>query len=155
MLVQPKKKSPWLKRILAGSITLLVIGGGIYWYISTEKFADTRNRKAAYTVNSTEFIDEFETDITAANAKYTDKIITVNGIVSAIEPADTTINLKFIDTASGSYAIFAFQEQHANEARSVKEGDMVSIKGSCSGGIFSRLRKTTFISFKRCALNKK
>jgi tRNA_anti-like len=141
-------------KLLVTGIILLLAGVGIYWYIATEKFADTKDRKAAYTVNALDFIHEFEQNNEAANKKYTDKIITVNGTVSEIEAADTTMNIKFIDTTSGSYAIFAFQEQHLDEAKSVKAGDSISVKGSCSGGVFSRLRKTTFVSFKRCALNK-
>ena len=53
----------------------------------------------------------------AANQKYKDKIITVNGRVSEIEAADTTMNIKIIDTASNSFIIFAFQEQYASEAK--------------------------------------
>src|SRR5688572_31769868 len=74
----------------------------------------------------------------AANKKYTDRIITVSGIISEVEAADTTVNIKFIDTASGSYAIFAFQQQYMAEAKSLKAGEQVSIKGSCSGGVFSQ-----------------
>ncbi len=148
-----RNKSWWKKALLAG-IILLAAGAGIYWYIATEKFADTKDRKAAFTVNALDFIHEFEHNNEAANQKYTGKIITVNGIVSETEAADTTMNIKFIDTASGSYAIFAFQEKHLAEAKTVRPGDSISIKGSFSAGVYSRLRKTTSISFQRCTLNK-
>jgi len=58
------------------------------------------------------------------------------------------------DTASGSYIIFAFQQQHRGEAKKIKMGDMVSIKGSCSGGAYSHMLETEYIAFKRCAVNK-
>ena len=64
------------------------------------------------------------------------------------------MNIKFVDTTSGSYAIFAFQEQHIAETKTVKVGDSVSIKGSCSGGILSEILGTESITFKRCTLNK-
>ena len=149
-----KAKRPWLKRLLIAGLVLAGIGAVIYWYIATEKFADTKDREAAFTVNAIDFIREFEKNESAANNKYADKIITVNGMVSEIEAADTTVNIKFIDTTSGSYAIFAFQEQYINEAKSVKVGDSVSIKGSCSGGVLSEILGTEFITFKRCTLNK-
>lgn len=154
MADQGKKRSPWLKRTLITGITLLLIGGAIYWYVATEKFADTNDRKAAYTVDAIDFIREFEKNETEANKKYNEKIVTVSGTVSEIEAADTTVNIKFIDTASGSYVIFAFQEQHLAEAKTVKKGDPVSIKGSCSGGIHSDILGTEAITFKRCALTK-
>jgi uncharacterized membrane protein len=154
-MIPVKKKSPWRKRILWSVLTLVVIGAGIYWYVATEKFADTNDREAAYTVNALDFIREFHANDSAANTKYRDKIITVNGTVSAIEPADSaTMNIKFVDTTTGSYVIFAFQEQHVAEAKTVKEGDIVSIKGSCSGGTFSEILGVEKIDFKRSALNK-
>jgi hypothetical protein len=149
-----KTKKGWLKKLLIVFVVLAAIAAGIYGYIATEKFADTKDRKAAFSVSAIDFIREFEKSDSAANKKYTDKIITVSGTVSEIEPADTTVNIKFIDTTSGSYAIFAFQEQHIAEAKTLKVGDSVSIKGSCSGGVFSEILGTEFITFKRCAIVK-
>jgi tRNA_anti-like len=149
-----KKKKPWLKRILIGILALVVILAGVYWYVATEKFSDTKDRKADYTVNAVEFINEFLKDQAAANQKYKDKIVTVNGTVSEIEAADTTMNIKIIDTASKSFIIFAFQEQHLAEPKTVKVGDAISIKGSFSAGIFSDILETVKIDFKRSALNK-
>ena len=149
-----KTKRPWLKKLLVTFLVLIAIGAGVYFYIALEKQPDTKNEKADFTVNAIDFIREFEKDDKAANKKYAEKIITVNGMVSEIEAVDTTVNIKFIDTTSGSYAIFAFQEQHVAEAKTVKVGDSVSIKGSCSGGILSEILGTESITFKRCTLNK-
>lgn len=153
MTEQQKQKNSWRRRILAAGLVLVILFAGVYWYYATEKYADTKNVKSDYTVNAIEFIREFQQQPDESNKKYTDKIITVNGIVSEIEPSDTTLNIKFIDTASGSYAIFAFQSQHVNEVKSVKVGDQVSIKGSCSGGIYSDILEATSITFKRSTLN--
>lgn len=148
-----KAKRSWLKWLLLTGLVLVAVAAGIYWYVATEKFSDTKDRKAAFTVNAIDFIKEFEKDDKAANTKYSDQIITVNGRVSEIEPADTTINIKFIDTTTGSYIIFAFQERHLAEAKTVAVGDSVSIKGSCSGGIHSEILGNEAITFKRCTLN--
>jgi tRNA_anti-like len=149
-----KKKRSWLKRILLAVLVVVVVLAGIYWYVATDKFADTKDRKSAYTVDAIAFIHEFEKNQIEANKKYKDKIITVNGTVSEIEAADTTMNIKFIDTASKSFIIFAFQEQHLSEPKTVKVGDAVSIKGNFSAGIFSEILEVVKIDFKRSALNK-
>ena len=149
-----KKKRSWLKRILVGLLIIIIILAGVYWYVATEKFTDTKSRKADYTLNALDFIHEFQQDLKMANSKYADKIIVLNGRVSEVEAADTTINVKIIEPATGSYAIFAFQQQHVSEARSVKQGDSISIKGSCSGGIYSSILESTAITFKRSTLNK-
>ena len=148
-------KKPWIKRIVIAASILLIAGVAAYWYISTEKFADTKDRKPAFTVNAIDFIREFHKDNTEANTKYADKIVLLKGRVNEIEAADTTLNIKFIDTTSGSYAIFAFQDKHLGEAKTLKVGDSISIKGSFSSGIYSDILGTTAISFKRSTLNNK
>ena len=145
-------KKTWLKRTLIAFLVLAVGAAAVYWYIATEKFSDTLDESAAFSVNAQEFIREFEKDDKAANTKYSEKIITVSGRVAAIEPVDTTINIKFIDTTTNSYIIFAFQEQHLEKVKTLAVGDSVSIKGSCSGGIQSEILGNESISFKRCAV---
>lgn len=145
---------PWLKKALIGLFVLVLAAGIGIWYIFTEKFTDTTKRESAYTVNATDLIHEFQKDEKAANKKYAERILTVNGIVSETEEADSIVNIKFTDEETGGYIIFAFQEQNVAEAKQLKEGDTASIKGSCSGGAYSEILEAEFIAFKRCALNK-
>lgn len=154
MAVANKGMNLWLKRIIVGIVLFLLLGAGIIWYIFSEKFVDTSQTKADYTMNALDLIHEFEKNDSIANKKYAEKIIIVNGMVSEVEGADTTVNIKMADTTSGAYVIFAFQQQHLSEAKGIKQGEMVSIKGSCSGGVYSQILETEFITFKRCALNK-
>ena len=139
--------------ILAVIIVAFAFAVGI-WYVFTQKFTDTEKEKADYTINAFDLIKEFKNNDSLANKKYAEKIITVTGLVTEVEAADTTVNIKMADTTSGSYAIFAFQQQNLTEAKAIKEGDKVSIKGSCSGGAYSQILETEFITFKRCALTK-
>ena len=142
------------KKLLIGIFGLVLIGGGTVWYIFTEKFSDTAESKADYTVNAVDFLKEFQQNDSLANKKYTEKIITINGTVSEIEAAsDTTVNIKMADS-TGNYIIFAFQPEHLAEAKTLKTGKHVSIKGSCSGGTYSDILETRYVSFKRAALNK-
>ena len=154
MIASKRKMNPWLKGVLIAGLLLLLIGGAAVWYIFNEKFTDTSERKAAFTVNAIDLIHEFQKSDSLANKKYAEQIITVNGRISELEAADTTINVKMVDTLTDAYIIFAFQQQHLKEAKQFKEGDSVSIKGSCSGGIYSEILETEFITFKRCAVNK-
>jgi len=149
-----KGLKPKYKKILLGLFIVLLAGAGVVWYIFTEKFTDTANRKSDFTVNAMDFIKEFRQNASMANRKYTEKIVVVNGIVLSIEAADTTANIKFADTSTGDYIIFAFQEQHLADAKKLQEGQQVSIKGSCSGGAYSEILGINYISFKRAELNK-
>jgi len=144
-------KTAW---ILIGPI--LAYGGYsiVKYQVENETFSNTTKEKPAYTVNAAELIQEFISSDSSANKKYTDKIIVVNGRISELEAADSTINVKFTDSTSGSYAIFDFQAADVAAVKKMAVGDSVSIKASCSGGIFSRLRQATVINFKRSAINK-
>lgn len=153
-MIETKKRNPWFKRIVLAGLVLLIIGGIALWYIFTEKFNDTSKETAAYTVNAMDLIKEFQDNDSASNIKYAEKIITVNGRITETEPADTTINIKMRDTLTDAYIIFAFQQQHLKEAKQLQVGDSVSIKGSCSGGTYSKILETEFVTFKRCMVNK-
>lgn len=147
-------KKTWQK-LLFGGFILLLIGAGIYWYIATDTFSDTKGRKAEYSVKADDFLKEFQADSKNANLKYTEKIVEVSGTVSATEAADSSINIKIADTTTGSYVIFAFQDKDMAEAKTIKQGDLVSIKGSCSGGVYSKILETWAITFKRSTLSNK
>jgi signal peptidase I len=143
-----------IKKILLIGFILLVIGAIVTYFIFTDSYADTKTKAAAFTVNANSFIKEFEQNDSLANKKYAEQLIVVKGIVSEIEPADTSVNIKMIDTVTNAYINFAFQDASINEAKSLKVGDSVFIKGSCSGGAYSDILETEYITFKRCTLNK-
>ena len=147
-------KKPMLKKILIIAGILLIIGGGVIWYLYNDTFKDTAKVDAAYTVDATIFIKEFEKNMAEANKKYTEKIVTITGKVSEIQNSDSSINVSITDTTKGSYINFSFQQQAMAAAKLLKEGDNVHIKGSCSGGAFSEILETYYINFKRCALIK-
>jgi len=148
MLKHPKNNKilKW-SAVIAGG--LLLLGGAVYFYFATLTHDDTAKLKVDYVVEAIPFIKEFEKDYLAANKKYAEKIISVKGIVTATEPADTTMNIKMTDTTTGSYLIFAFQDKHMSEAKKLKPGDNTVIKGSCSDGIYSDILGIYFVSFKR------
>jgi tRNA_anti-like len=144
------------KELVYGVAGLILFGAGsfIYKNAMTEEYTDTKSGKADYTVDALPFIKSFESG-DSANKKYREKIIAVRGRIAELEEVDSTINVKFIDTTNGSYVIFAFQQQSLNEAKALKEGDSVAIKGSCNGGEHSDILGATFISFKRSTVDKK
>lgn len=151
MLKNPTSKK-FIKWFLVTGLILLLSGAGLYMYFFNLKHEDTAAVKPGFIVEALPFIKSFEENISEANKKYTEKIISVSGKISDIEPVDTTLNIKFINPATGSYAIFAFQKQNLDQIKNLSKEDSVTIKGSCSGGDFSKILGTYFITFKRCVL---
>jgi hypothetical protein len=153
MEVPTKKKYSLLKKIGLLALVLFMVGIIWVWYVLTEKYSDTSKIVPAYTVTALDLIHEFERNDSLANKKYVEKMMVVNGEVSEVEGVDSTVNIKMADSTSGSYVIFAFQPQDKGLAEKIKVGEKVSIKGSCSGGAFSKILETEFVTFKRCAIN--
>ncbi len=153
--MEKKKKRSWLKWVLITGGVLLVAGSITAWYIFNLKYDDTKTVKADYTVNAADFLNEFKPGDSSVNTKYKDKIIVVNGRVSETEAAaDSSINIKMTDTLTDNYIIFSFQNQSLDEAKKLKAGDSVSIKGSFSDGVYSDILEVMMVNFKRCTLNK-
>jgi hypothetical protein len=153
MEVKVKKKYSLLKKGGLFFLIILLLAVAWIWYVFNEKYADTTQITPAFSVTALDLIHEFEKNDSLANKKYAEKIMVVSGEVSEVEGVDSTVNIKMADSTSGSYVIFAFQPQHFLLAKKIKLGEKVSIKGSCSGGAFSKILETEFITFKRCAIN--
>ena len=153
MEVTVKKKYSLLKKGGLFFLIILLLAVAWIWYVFNEKYADTTQITPAFSVTALDLIHEFEKNDSLANKKYAEKIMVVSGEVSEVEGVDSTVNIKMADSTSGSYVIFAFQKQDIGLVKKIKLGEKVSIKGSCSGGAFSKILETEFITFKRCAIN--
>lgn len=120
----------------------------------SETYNDTDKAKADYTVTATGLINEFMANDSLANKKYREKIVTVSGAATEIEmQGDSTANIKFTDS-TGSYIIFPMEKDVYDKTSKLKPGNTVSLKGSCSGSVYSDILGTTSISFKRTTFNK-
>jgi hypothetical protein len=145
------KKLVWL---VVGPVFAFTSFTFIQRYLEKQTFADTANVKADYTIGSRQLLDEFLSNDTLSNKKYLDKVLVVNGEASAVEVLpDSTSTIRFADS-TGSYAIFSLEKDQLETVKTIKPGDPVSLKGVCSGSIYSEILGTTSISFKRTTLNK-
>jgi tRNA_anti-like len=146
------KKSGW---ILAGPVFVFISFMFIQNYLEKQTFEDTASVKADYTISANELIKEFITNDTATNKKYLEKTLAITGNASSVEVlADSTSTIQFADS-TGSYAIFSLEKDQLEKVKTIKTGDPVSLKGVCSGSIFSEILGTTSISFKRATFNNK
>ncbi len=143
---------PKILWLLAGA--LLAFGGyniGAH-YIMNETHVSTEKVTADFTVDATDLLKEFLNNDTLTNKKYLDKTLLVSGKASEVNLLpDSTSNIKFADS-TGSYAIFSLDKNEWQQVQKMKAGDVVSVKGVCSGSIFSEILGTTAVSFKRSTL---
>lgn len=122
--------------------------------VMSAAFKETKEVRADFTVQADSLIREFLVNDTAANRKYLEKVLVVNGNAAAIElRPDSSSMIKFADS-TGSYAIFSLEKDQYDAVENLQTGSPVSVKGVCSGSIFSDILGTTSINFKRSTLNK-
>lgn len=115
---------------------LLVLAAAAYYiyreYNRTHK--DTTRLKPDYSVSATELLKEFETSEQAANKKYWDKVLRVEGMVKDLTRDDKGFySIILGDTSSLSSVRCSVDSAHGAEAAALKKGTVVAVKGICSG----------------------
>lgn len=145
-----KRKS--VRILLFAAVIIAIVGSAVAWYIISQRFDDTSSLKADYSISADSLLHEFGRDMESANKKYTEEILQVRGNVYEVEPVDSEVNVKFVDTLSGNYLIFSFQGRASAAAKKLKEGDPAIIRASCSGGVHSDILELDYVSFKRSVL---
>jgi hypothetical protein len=129
-------KKKWLAAIGILAIIGIIAAVLIYIFIYNKPQPDYSKIKPDYTVNAEELFTEFQSDISTASAKYTGKVLAVEGNLSSIEKSDSLLIAVFaIDEGLfGEEGIrFAFIPELTAEIESIAPGTPVTIKGYCTG----------------------
>lgn len=110
------------KKAIAFSI-VAIIGIGAYYFYSHFLYKEARNietEKPSFSINSSELIKDYASDVTKADSKFLNKTIEIKGKVTEVSDSTLTLNEK----------IFCQMTQIANPDLLHK---IISIKGRCIG----------------------
>jgi hypothetical protein len=128
-----KKRAKKYRIFLAAALFIAVMVG-LYGYSEYNRsLPDTHYLEPAFRLEASNFIKQFETDESKANAKYADQTISVHGIAHTIETTDTTATVFLNDGYSGTSVVCQFGGESNKETKDLKKGALVTIKGICSG----------------------
>jgi hypothetical protein len=124
-----------IKYILYIVPTLILVGIviGTFLYFKPHKNIATAN--ADFSIGAQALYRDFNTNEIAANTKYLNKIIEVDGIVdnaSLNDHGDLTIMLKVPEVASGNI-LCTIPSTNLKQGKNPDKGQKVKIKGTCSG----------------------
>lgn len=118
-------------------LPLLLVLAGAAFYIYKEYnrvHKDTSRLKPDYSLAAAELVSEFESAEQAANKKYWDKVIRVEGNIRELSRDDRGFySVVLGDTVSMSSVRCSFDSTHSAEAAALRTGMHVAIKGICSG----------------------
>ncbi|MFM1756283.1 MAG: hypothetical protein RL642_152 [Bacteroidota bacterium] len=123
-----------MKKIILSVLVLALVGAaGTYYYA----FVYSKNRKfdmvnaEAMTINASELVKAFQNNEAEANANYLDKVLLIDGTVSATDQTQTgerTLTLSSEDPFAGVMVTL-----DSAEAAAVNVNDKVKVKGFCKG----------------------
>lgn len=140
-------------------LPLLVVMAAAAVYIYREynrTHKDTAKLKPDYTVSATGLIKEFETSEQAANKKYWDKVLRVEGMIKELSKDDKGFySIILGDTASMSSVRCSVDSMHTAEAAPLKKGSVVTVKGICTGFNSDELLGSDVILVRSVVDNKK
>lgn len=146
------------KRIATIMLVALLVLGAAVLYVFKEynrSHKDTWELKPDYSITATDLLKEFEMDESAANKKYWDKVILVDGMVKGLSKDDRGIySVTLGDTTSMSSVRCNMDSIHNKEAAGIKNGSKIAMKGICTGYNADELLGSDVILV-RCVVNAK
>lgn len=123
-----------MKKWLILLIMAVLLAGATGFYLYNKPHKNIAAADADFTVDAAALVKEFETDETAANTKYLDKIIVVKGKVASTEiTSEGMINIALATDSEIATVSCAMLPGENKEASDIKVGDEVTIKGLCTG----------------------
>lgn len=113
-------------------ILIAAIAGGTYGYYQYNRpVASLESTSADVVLETPALLKAFETDETAANAKYLDKVIEVSGEISRIEEDGDKKSI-YLNTGNEMSSVICEMET-GTEMTGLAQGSKVVIKGKCTG----------------------
>jgi hypothetical protein len=119
------------KKILVLLFGALLLAGMYGVFLYNKPVQSLRNVEPFVEIGSNELLEAFEADEAAANDKFLDKVLLVNGVIDKIEESEGRVNI-FLKTKNPLSSITCELEQ-TDLLDQYKSGDPISVKGLCSG----------------------
>lgn len=123
-----------MKKYLKYIIGLVIIGIGSGAYMYYKPHQNIKASKADVSLSAAEVFQAFETDETAANAEYLDKIVAVSGTVKDVSKNEEGIVSVTLDAGQDMFGVICQLDQLTKHAREdFPIGEKVNFKGVCTG----------------------
>jgi hypothetical protein len=122
------------KQFVLVALVILLLGG---WYAYREyhrRPADLSSMKPVAGMDAVKLAGLYETDESKANALYLGKAIDVTGMIADIQnQQDTLMNILLGDKDAMHRVSCLMNNAYAAEVKKYKPGDIVTIRGICTG----------------------
>lgn len=116
-------------------VLAVVAGAGVYWYVFLKPHQNLEDTKPEFTLSSTQLLKDFTEDESAANTKYSGKVVEVNGEVVAVQTGEQGTAIILEDELFGVsvYLDSSFVAANQQLTNKTKAGETITIRGKCDG----------------------
>lgn len=121
-------------RYLKYVLLLALVGAAVGYYLWNKPHQNMEKAAADISIEASELFAAFDTDETAANKEYLDKVIQISGTVrssSYNEEGDVKVTLDSRDEMFG--VICELDELSEHERTRFDPGEKITMKGKCTG----------------------
>lgn len=146
------KLKKWLKVLLV----LVLIGAFSTWivlkYVNTPNI-DYSNTKSDINLTYTALLKETKANDTLTVKKYINKLIAITGPIKEIKNDSSGCVLQIGDTTDLSSIVCQMDNRHNSDFKTIKPGQIITIKGKITGANNDELLGTT-VEMNFCVLHK-
>jgi len=121
-----------MKKILIGVLVLALAGGAYGYYLWNMPHENMDRAKADFSIDAAQLFSEYNTDQTAADAKYLDKTIAVKGKVKEVNKDEGPVKI-ILDTGSDFSVVCTLDELSKHPRTDFNVGETITFKGKCTG----------------------
>jgi hypothetical protein len=140
-----------MKRVILVLLFIFILGASWYAYhLYTGKVKSLNLVDADVTLSAASLVEAFQKDSADANKKYLGKVISLNGMVKVVEPESSTIVLG--DSTSNWSIRCSMHSNYVNVVGTFKPGNVLHIKGNCTGFLPDDLGLGSDIVLNRCVI---
>ena len=133
-------------KIVIGLVFLSVLGGSAGFFMYQKPAEKTVSAKPAYTIQASTLFNEYSDDEAAANEKYLNKVLLVEGRTTNISGVDSVGLSVLLETSNPLFGV-SCQLPEGDKEKILKLGNHVRIKGLCTGKLMD-------VVLVRCVLEK-
>lgn len=113
-------------------LLLGVLGVAVGYYYYNKPTESLKDAPAELCVSADSLFAMYESDETASNAKFLDKVIEVDGKIQAVNTDTSGLSLTLL-TSSGMFGVICKLEDKSTPETQFSIGQQVRIKGQCTG----------------------
>lgn len=120
-----------MKKYIWYILAAALVGGAYGYYQYNRPVASLESKSADAVLEASALLKAFETDETAANVKYLDKVIEVSGVIARIEEDGDKRSI-YLNTGNEMSSVICEMEL-GTAMDQLAQGSNVVIKGKCTG----------------------